>query len=170
MWLGSSKMLFVMADLERCLRGFMRVADPFIIILFINYSWLTFIIVRMDIKRNVAQQQSQAKTNLMTPLLNIAKASTPLRTRVLQNTHPNSTPITVNKIVGTIHKSPNNKENYQYNPHQYEGYFLLLARNRKQYTENNNRINLSPVLSLNRKLTQGPQNHSDKANTPDIKQ
>ena len=65
----------------------------------------------MEIKRNpMPQTYTNKQNNLMQPFLNISKASTPVRTRVM-NTHgqPNSTPISINKIVGNIHKSPNNK-------------------------------------------------------------
>jgi hypothetical protein len=46
----------------------------------------------------------------MQPFINISKASTPVRTRVVPPaSQMNSTPISVNKIVGNVHKSPNNK-------------------------------------------------------------
>ena len=73
----------------------------------------------MEIKRNPVGQMTlnQSKAgHLMQPLLNISKASTPVRTRVVVGTpQPNSTPISINKIAGNLHKSPNNKENYRNN-------------------------------------------------------
>ena len=67
----------------------------------------------MELKRNPLSQaplnQSKQGT-LMQPLLNISKASTPVRTRVIGGTsQANSTPISINKIAGNLHKSPNNK-------------------------------------------------------------
>ena len=73
----------------------------------------------MELKRNPLGQTSlhQSKQGtLMQPLLNISKASTPVRTRVIGGTSQlNSTPISINKIAGNLHKSPNNKENYRNN-------------------------------------------------------
>ena len=52
----------------------------------------------MDFKR-VHQSPSSRGSPLIQPLLNISKASTPVRTRVVANTGPlNSTPVNVNKI------------------------------------------------------------------------
>jgi hypothetical protein len=78
----------------------------------------------MEIKRNpMTQVYSQKQNNLMQPLLNISKASTPVRTRVLNpHAQPNSTPINFNKIAGNVHKSPNNKENYHSNTFKTERY------------------------------------------------
>lgn len=72
----------------------------------------------MEFKRNYSSniQQSQVKTSpLIQPLLNIAKASTPVRTRIVKpGSQMNSTPINVHKI-GHPNKSPalTNKENDQ---------------------------------------------------------
>ena len=67
----------------------------------------------MEIKRNPLGHQpaSQPKTGtLMQPLINISKASTPVRTRLVGGSgQPNSTPISINKMVGTLPKSPSNK-------------------------------------------------------------
>ena len=56
----------------------------------------------MDLKR-VQNSPIQSPNNrgnpLIQPLINISKASTPVRTRVVTNTGPmNSTPVNVNKI------------------------------------------------------------------------
>lgn len=73
----------------------------------------------MELKRNPINQipSSQSKQGtLMQPLLNICKASTPVRTRVVTGaSQPNSTPISINKIARNMHKSPNNKENFRNN-------------------------------------------------------
>ena len=78
----------------------------------------------MEMKRNPMgqMQPNQLKqSNLMQPFINISKASTPVRTRVVAGgTQLNSTPININKIVGNIHKSPSNKENMPANRHKYE--------------------------------------------------
>ncbi len=72
----------------------------------------------MEFKRNYTShiQQSQVKTSpLIQPLLNIAKASTPVRTRIVKpGSQMNSTPINLHKIGNPV-KSPglNNKENDQ---------------------------------------------------------
>lgn len=67
----------------------------------------------MEIKRNPMSQIPQnnpKQSHLMQPFINISKASTPVRTRVIApGSQMNSTPISINKIVGNIHKSPNNK-------------------------------------------------------------
>jgi hypothetical protein len=67
----------------------------------------------MEIKRNplANQTQNQQKQGtLMQPLINISKASTPVRTRLVGGATPaNSTPISINKIAGTLHRSPHNK-------------------------------------------------------------
>lgn len=79
----------------------------------------------MEIKRNPLGQMppNQQKTgNLMQPLINISKASTPVRTRLVANGGQiSSSPISLNKIVGNMHKSPNNKENYRSNVLKTEG-------------------------------------------------
>lgn len=70
----------------------------------------------MEFKRNYSSNihQPESKQNLLIqPLLNIAKASTPVRTRIVKpNSQMNSTPVNVHKIVN-IKKSttPTNKEN-----------------------------------------------------------
>ena len=72
----------------------------------------------MQFKRNYSSniQQSQVKTSpLLQPLLNIAKASTPVRTRIVKpGSQMNSTPVNVHKI-GNPARSPGitNKENDQ---------------------------------------------------------
>ena len=83
----------------------------------------------MELKRNPlanAPLNQPKQTQLVQPLLNISKASTPVRTRVVGTAgQANSTPISINKIVGNIHKSPNNKENYRLNMQRTEGYTLF---------------------------------------------
>lgn len=63
----------------------------------------------MEFKRNYSSniQQSQVKTSpLIQPLLNIAKASTPVRTRIVKpGSQLNSTPVNVHKL-GNTTKSP----------------------------------------------------------------
>ena len=67
----------------------------------------------MEIKRNPLGNQPASQTkqgSLMQPLINISKASTPVRTRLVGGSgQPNSTPISMNKLAGTLNKSPNNK-------------------------------------------------------------
>ena len=64
----------------------------------------------MDLKRNnpaKIQPPTHIKaTNLMSPLLNIANASTPMRTRIVKpSSQLNSTPVNTHKI-GVPAKSP----------------------------------------------------------------
>lgn len=67
----------------------------------------------MELKRNQVGQFPQSttkQTSLIQPFINISKASTPVRTRVIPpGSQPNNTPVNVNKIIGQLHKSPNNK-------------------------------------------------------------
>lgn len=73
----------------------------------------------MELKRNPMgqiPQNHQKQSHLMQPFINISKASTPVRTRVVPTgSQMNSTPISINKIAGNLHKSPNNKENHHSN-------------------------------------------------------
>jgi len=112
-------------------------SGPFILkFIEVSIKIYTFvIIVRMEIKRNpMGQAYHQKQSNLMQPFLNISKASTPVRTRVVNpHVQPNSTPISVSKIVGNIHKSPNNKENYRSNTYKTERYLLLLFSTSKNF-------------------------------------
>lgn len=67
----------------------------------------------MELKRNPLGQltpNQHKQSQIMQPFINISKASTPVRTRVVPpGSQMNSTPINLNKIVGNLHKSPNNK-------------------------------------------------------------
>lgn len=79
----------------------------------------------MEVKRNQMSHinlNNNKQTNLIQPLLTISKASTPVRTRIIGgNSQMNSTPINIHKINPQIHKSPNNKENFQSNYIKVEG-------------------------------------------------
>ena len=74
----------------------------------------------MEFKRNYSSnfQPNQGKSSpLIQPILNIAKASTPVRTRIVKaGTQMNSTPVNIHKI-GNLTKSPtlSNKENDSHN-------------------------------------------------------
>ena len=76
----------------------------------------------MDIKRSPLNQSPfnrPKQTNLMQPFINISKASTPVRTRlVATGSQMNSTPVNINKMTGNVPKSPSNKENFQSNQHK----------------------------------------------------
>lgn len=105
----------------------------------------------MDLKRNIPskiQPPSQFKTTqAVNPLLNIANASTPVRTRVVKpSSQLNSTPVNTNKI-GVPSKSPtiSNKENDEGN--------TKAAKKPKMFEKN---INLSPIMALNRKMSEAP--------------
>jgi hypothetical protein len=63
----------------------------------------------MDFKRkfssNMQGLQNITNTQLMNqPIVGISKTSTPIRTRVVSTTQPNSTPICFNKIQGYENK------------------------------------------------------------------
>ena len=79
----------------------------------------------MEFKRNFSSnmQSNQGKSSpLIQPILNIAKASTPVRTRVVKGgSQMNSTPVNIHKI-GNLTKSPtiSNKENDNQNHIQFE--------------------------------------------------
>jgi hypothetical protein len=76
----------------------------------------------------------------------------------------------MNKIINNIHKSPNNKENFHSNVYRTEGNAMGLLSNGKNSGntgEGDNRINLSPILALNRKLNEGPKHYSKKSLTPE---
>ena len=79
----------------------------------------------MEFKRNFSSniQSNQGKSSpLIQPILNIAKASTPVRTRVVKGgSQMNSTPVNIHKI-GNLTKSPtiSNKENDNHNHPQIE--------------------------------------------------
>jgi hypothetical protein len=64
----------------------------------------------MDFKTNfynIYKPMSNSKGSpLVQPLINISKASTPVRTRVVTGTQPNSTPINIHKIGGFDNRSP----------------------------------------------------------------
>lgn len=123
----------------------------------------------MELKRNLAglgPSPHQKQTSMMQPFINISKASTPVRTRLVPpHAQPSPSPITNNKLVANIQKSPNNKENHHANHHRPEGEGTLF-RSGKQF-DAENRINLSPILSLNRKLTEGPRFQPKKSLTPE---
>ena len=73
----------------------------------------------MEFKRNIPphiQPPNNKTSPLIQPLLNIAKASTPVRTRIVKpGSQMNSTPINIHKI-GNPPKSPlSNKENSETN-------------------------------------------------------
>lgn len=69
----------------------------------------------MDFKRvqsSPMQSPSNRGNPLIQPLINISKASTPVRTRVVNNAGPmNSTPVNVNKIPQKIPLASNSNSN-----------------------------------------------------------
>ena len=69
----------------------------------------------MEFKRNYSSNihQPETKQNLLIqPLLNIAKASTPVRTRIVKpSSQINSTPLNPHKIISIKSNTPTNKEN-----------------------------------------------------------
>lgn len=107
----------------------------------------------MDLKRNYSsniQPPTQIKANhLVNPIAAITNASTPVRTRVIKpSSQLNSTPVNVHKI-GVPAKTPTilNKQNDSGN--------CKLSLKKPKVTEQN--INLSPIMALNRKMSEGPQ-------------
>jgi hypothetical protein len=112
----------------------------------------------MELKRNPMGQfppTGSKQSTLIQPFINISKASTPVRMRVIPpGSQLNSTPVSINKIVGQMHKSPNNKENFQNNLPKNDVFAKNDFSSKMHGARNDqeNRVNLSPILALNRKL------------------
>ena len=106
----------------------------------------------MDLKR-IHQAKIQPPTQIkgshfVNPLLNIANASTPVRTRVVKpSSQLNSTPANYNKI-----RAPSTSPALSNKGHD-ENY----SKAAKKPRLGDKNINLSPIMALNRKMSEGPK-------------
>ena len=97
---------------------------------------------------NIQLPSQMRAAQLTNPLASISKASTPVRTRVIKpSSQMNSTPVNPHKF-GVPVRSPvaSNKENDEGN--------TKIAKKPKMFEKN---INLSPIMALNRKMSEGPR-------------